>query len=40
MNEINENNYDVNVLWKEHIACLWVLENDFILMIVEDSYSS
>jgi hypothetical protein len=25
MNEIKENNYDVNILWKWH-ACLWVLE--------------
>jgi hypothetical protein len=28
MNEINENNYDVNVLWKGNIAFLWVLENN------------
>jgi hypothetical protein len=26
MNEIKENNYDVNVLWKGNIAYLWVLE--------------
>jgi Leu/Phe-tRNA-protein transferase len=30
-NEIKETNYDVNVLWKENIACLWVLENNFVL---------
>jgi hypothetical protein len=33
MNEIKENNYDVNVLWKENIACPEVLENDFVSMI-------
>jgi hypothetical protein len=33
MNEIKENNYDVNVLWKGNIACLWVLKNNFVLMI-------
>jgi hypothetical protein len=37
MNEITENNYDVNVLWKENIACLWVLDTDFVLMITNDS---
>jgi hypothetical protein len=37
MNEIKEKNYDVNVLWKGYIACLWVLENDFVLMIAGDS---
>jgi hypothetical protein len=26
MNEIKENNYDVNVLWKGNIPCLWVLK--------------
>jgi hypothetical protein len=24
MNKINVNNYDMNVLWKGNIACLWV----------------
>jgi hypothetical protein len=37
MNEINENNYDVNVLFKGNIACLWVLKNDFISMIAGNS---
>jgi hypothetical protein len=37
INEIKENNYDVNVLWKRNIACLWVLENDFVSMIQDDS---
>jgi hypothetical protein len=37
MNEINENNYDVNVLFKRNIACLWVLKNDFVSMIAGDS---
>jgi hypothetical protein len=37
MNEIKENNYGVNVLWKENIACLWVLDIDFFSMIVGDS---
>jgi hypothetical protein len=37
MNKIKENNYYVNVLWKENIACLWVLENDFVLTIEGDS---
>jgi hypothetical protein len=40
MNEIKENNYCVNVLWKENVACLWVLENNFVLTIVGDSDSS
>jgi hypothetical protein len=26
MNEVKDNNYDVNVLLKENIVCLWVLE--------------
>jgi hypothetical protein len=37
MNKIKENNYDVNILWKGNIACLWVLKNNFILMITYDS---
>jgi hypothetical protein len=37
MNEIKEKNYDVNVLWKENIPCLWVLNTDFISMIACDS---
>jgi hypothetical protein len=37
MNKIKENNYDVNILWKGNIACLWVLKNNFILMITDDS---
>jgi hypothetical protein len=37
MNKIKENIYDVNVLWKENIACLWVLENNFVLTIACDS---
>jgi hypothetical protein len=37
MNEIKENNYDVNVLWNENIACLWVLENDLVSAIAGDS---
>jgi hypothetical protein len=37
MNEIKENNYDVNVLWEGNIACMWVLENDFVLTIEGDS---
>jgi hypothetical protein len=37
MNEIKENNYDVNVLWEGNIACMWVLENNFSLMIKGDS---
>jgi hypothetical protein len=36
-NEIKENNYDVNVLWKINIACLLVLENDFVSTIGGDS---
>jgi hypothetical protein len=36
MNEIKQNNYDVNVLWKGNIARLWMLENDIILMIMGD----
>jgi hypothetical protein len=36
MNEIKENNYDVEVLWKENIACVWVLENDFVSTIAGD----
>jgi hypothetical protein len=30
MNKKTKNNYDVNVLWKWNIACLWVLENDLV----------
>jgi hypothetical protein len=37
MNEIKENNYDVNVLWKGNIVCIWILENDFILTMAGDS---
>jgi hypothetical protein len=37
MNEIKENNYNVNVLWKGNIICLWVQENDLISMIADDS---
>jgi hypothetical protein len=37
MNEIKENNYDVDVLWKGNIECLIVLENDIVLMIGGDS---
>jgi hypothetical protein len=37
MNEIKENNYNVNVLRKENITCLWVLENNFVSMIADDS---
>jgi hypothetical protein len=27
----------MNVLWKENIACMWVLENDLVSMIMGDS---
>jgi hypothetical protein len=37
MNEIKENTYDVNVLWKENIAYMWVLENKFVSMIAHNS---
>jgi hypothetical protein len=37
MNEIIDNNYDMNVLRIGNITCMWVLENDFILMIAGDS---
>ncbi len=37
MNEIKENNYNVNVLWKGNIACLWVVENDIFSTIEGDS---
>jgi hypothetical protein len=37
MNDIKDNNYDVNVLWKGNIAYLWVLDTDFILKITDDS---
>jgi hypothetical protein len=37
ISEIKENNYDVNILWKGNIACLWVLENDFVLTIAGNS---
>jgi hypothetical protein len=33
INEIKENNYDVNVLWKGNIACPEVLKNDFVSTI-------
>jgi hypothetical protein len=33
MNEIKENNYDMNVLWKGNIACPEVLKNDFVSTI-------
>jgi hypothetical protein len=26
MNEIKENNYGMNVLWKRNIHCMWVLK--------------
>jgi hypothetical protein len=37
INEIKENNYDVNVLWKINITCLLLLENDFVSTIGGDS---
>jgi hypothetical protein len=37
MNEIKEHNYDVNILWKENIACLWVLDTYFVSMNLGDS---
>jgi hypothetical protein len=37
MNEIKKKNYDVNVLCKGNIACLCVLNTNFILMIAGDS---
>jgi hypothetical protein len=37
MNEIKENNYDMNVLWKGNIVCMLVLENDFVLTIEDNS---
>jgi hypothetical protein len=37
MNEIKENNYNMNVLWIGNIACLWVLENNFVSTIAGDS---
>jgi hypothetical protein len=37
MNEIKENHYDMNVLWKGNIACLGALENDFVSTIACDS---
>jgi hypothetical protein len=38
MNEIKKKNYDVNILYKGNIACmLWVMENDFVSMIMSDS---
>jgi hypothetical protein len=36
MNEIKENNYDVNVLWKGNIAYMWILENNFVLTIADN----
>jgi hypothetical protein len=36
MNKIKENNYDVNILCKENITCMWVLENIFVSMIADD----
>jgi hypothetical protein len=32
-----KNNYDMNVLWKENIASLRILLNDFVSTIVGDS---
>jgi hypothetical protein len=37
MNEIKENNYDMNILWKGNITCMWALKNDVVSMIVGDS---
>jgi hypothetical protein len=37
MNEIKENNYNKNILWKDNIAYLWVLKNDFILIFAGNS---
>jgi hypothetical protein len=37
INEIKENKYNVNIFWKENIACLWVLENHIVSMIANDS---
>jgi hypothetical protein len=37
MNEIKENSYDVNVLWKGNIGCLWVLEKDIVSTIAGNS---
>jgi hypothetical protein len=37
MNEINENNYDMNVLWKGSITYLWVRDTDFVSMIALNS---
>jgi hypothetical protein len=37
MNQIKENNYGMNVLWKGNITCLWVFDADFVLMITGDS---
>jgi hypothetical protein len=36
-NEIKDNNCDVNVLWKENIASLWVLKHDLVSIIAGDS---
>jgi hypothetical protein len=36
MNNIKENKYDVNVLWKENIAYLWVWENNFVSTIADN----
>jgi hypothetical protein len=36
MNEIKVNNYDINVLWKDNISCMWVLENDLVSKILGD----
>jgi hypothetical protein len=30
----------VNVLWKENIKCLWVLENNIVSIIAGDTYFS
>jgi hypothetical protein len=32
-----KNNYDVNIFWKGNIASLWVLLNDFVSTIANDS---
>jgi hypothetical protein len=37
MNEIKENNYNKNILWKDNIAYLWVLKNDFISIFAGNS---
>jgi hypothetical protein len=37
MNEIKENIYDVNISWNKNITCMWILENDIISTIADDS---